>query len=243
MAIFVLTNAKVWLDAYDISGKLNELGLDYAAELPDSTVFSSGTTRSRTPGLKHVKATLKGFDDFADDNIDEQAHALLGVQNSVMSCSAEGGDEGETGFFFRAATGKLSRGGAIGDMFPFDAEAEGSDGMGLLRGTIMHNATRTTSASGTARQLGAVSATQKLYAALHVLSASAGDTLDVIVESDNAEGFPSTTTRITFTQVAAIGAQFATPVAGAITDDWWRIGWTVGGASISFQFVCIVAIF
>jgi hypothetical protein len=244
MGVFVATNVKAWLDGYDVSGRLNQLGLEYAAELQDSTVFGLATRR-RTGGLKTVKASLQGFADYADDDIDEQLFARIGVANSVFSVSPDGGDEGEIGFSFRAVTGTYQPGASIGEMMAFSAEAECSDGDGLVRGMVMHNATRTSSASGTARQLGQVAAGQKLYAALHVLAASAGDTLDVIVESDNDSGFASPITRVTFSQVsgAAIGAQWATPVAGAITDDWWRVKWTIAGnGGESFQFVVIVGI-
>ena len=245
MGVFVLNDAKVWLDGYDISGRLNKLGLEYAAELQDATVFGN-TTRVRQGGLKTVKASLEGFSDFVNDGLDEQLESRLAVANTAFSASPDGGDEGEVAEFFRAILGEYRPlGASVGDMAAFVASAEGSDGYGLVRGTVMHNATRTSTAAGTARQLGAVTSTQKLYAALHVLSASAGDTLDVIVESDNGSGFSSGTTRITFSQVSGgtPQAQFATPVAGAITDDWWRVSWTIAGnGSESFQFVVVVGI-
>ena len=241
MATLVYKDVKTWLDGYDISGRLNQLGLEYAAELPDGTTFGD-TTRTRRPGLKSLKANLNGYADFDDEGIDEQLFARIAVANTAFSFSPDGGDEGEVAHFFRAVLGEYKPGGRIGDMFAFGAVAENSDGYGPIRGTVMHNATRTTTASGTARQLGAVSATQKLYAALHVLSVSAGDTLDVIVESDALETFLSPTTRITFAQSTAISAQFATPVSGAITDDWWRLTWTLGGAAISIAFVVVVGI-
>jgi len=241
MATLIYKDVKCWMDGYDISGRLNKLGLEYAAELPDATTFGV-TTRTRRPGLKIMKATLDGYADFDDEGVDEQVFSRLAVANTAFSFSPDGGDEGEAAHFFRAVVGQYKQGGSIGDMYAFGAVAEGSDGSGPIRGTVMHNATRSTSASGTARELGAVSATQKLYAALHVLSVSAGDTLDVIVESDALETFLSPATKITFSQASAISAQFATPVAGAITDGWWRISWTVGGAAVSIAFVVVVGI-
>ncbi len=67
-------------------------------------------------------------------------------------------------------------------------------------------------------------------------------TLDVTIESDDGVGMGSPTTRINFAQATAIGAQWATPVAGAIADDWWRVAYTLGGASPSFTFICIIGI-
>ncbi len=83
---------------------------------------------------------------------------------------------------------------------------------------------------------------QKLYAFLHVTATSGeGDqTLDVVIKSDSASDHSvSPATRVTFTQVTtSVGAQFATPVSGAISDDYWRAEWTIGGTgSPSFTFL------
>jgi hypothetical protein len=67
-------------------------------------------------------------------------------------------------------------------------------------------------------------------------------TLDVTVQSDDAEGFASPTTRLTFTQKSAIGAEFITPVAGPITDTWWRVSWAIGGTTPTFGIVACVGI-
>jgi hypothetical protein len=102
---------------------------------------------------------------------------------------------------------------------------------------------RTVTGNGTARQLGLVGATQKLYASLHVVDASVADTLDVKIQSDDASGMGTPTDRITFTQATAVGAQYATPVSGPIaTDTWWRVSYTIGGTSPSFKFAVVVGI-
>ncbi len=84
---------------------------------------------------------------------------------------------------------------------------------------------------GVALNLGAVVAPAQLYAVLHVLDIPVGTlpTLDVVVDSDDAQAFDDPTTRVTFTQMTARGAQYAVPVATPITDTWWRVRWTVGG--------------
>jgi len=50
------------------------------------------------------------------------------------------------------------------------------------------------------------------------------------------------TERVTFSQLADIGSEWATPVSGAITDDWWRIDWTIAGADPSFTILAALAI-
>jgi len=63
-----------------------------------------------------------------------------------------------------------------------------------------------------------------------------------VVQSDDAQAFLSPTDRITFAQATAIGAQWATPVSGAITDDWWRLSYTIGGTNPSFMVIVVVGI-
>jgi hypothetical protein len=92
--------------------------------------------------------------------------------------------------------------------------------------------------------LGAATATQHLYGVLHVLAVSGTNpTLDVVIQSDDAEGFASGTTRGTFTQKTAVGSQFLTPVAGPVTDTHWRCTWTIGGTNTpSFTIALVVGI-
>lgn len=91
--------------------------------------------------------------------------------------------------------------------------------------------------------MGAVTASQFLYGALHVFPTVDGTnpTLDVVVQSDTAQAFPSATTQMTFATKTAVGSQFAAPVAGAITDTWWRLSITVGGTSTP-QFPILVVL-
>ena len=143
---------------------------------------------------------------------------------------------------FPALLAEYSPGAAVGELFAFNISAGGCDL--LARGTVLENAVKTATANGTARNLGAVGAAQKLYAGMHVLAVSGTNpTLDMIIQSDDAEGFLSSANRITFAQKTAIGSQWATPVAGAITDTWWRCAYTIGGTdNPSFTVVVVLAI-
>jgi hypothetical protein len=86
--------------------------------------------------------------------------------------------------------------------------------------------------------LGPVSATQSIYSGLHVLAASGS--LVCTVKSDNSSGFSSPTTRITHSTFTAIGAEIKS-AAGAISDDYWRVDYTVSGSG-SFDFIISLAV-
>ena len=244
MATFVSTQCKAWLGEIDLSTDLMAIALNYGSELQDSTTFGT-LTRTRKGGLKTVQAQVEGY--FNTSNSDPKMFSTIGVADNPMTLAPIAGADGERAFAFLVNQGEYSPGGALGEMVKFSASGEASGGdSGLIKGTILLNASAVTAtADGTAAQLGAVSAAQKVYAALHVISASGtSPTLDVIVESDDVEGFGGTPeTRITFAQAGAATSEWATPVAGAITDDWWRIGYTIGGTDTpTFTFVVFVGI-
>lgn len=242
MATHPLTDATIWMDGYDLSGVSNAVALQYGAEMLDDTVFGDDT-RSRLAGLQTVVLEVEGFQDYADDGQDELTHARVGVANSIFTVSAEGGDDGETGFTFRADIGEYSRNNVLGEMAKFTISAEASDGVpGLVRGTILVQGTKTATGDGTGYQVGAIGATQVGYAALHVLSASAGDTLDVVIESDATDAWVGAeTTRFTFAQASAVGSEWMS-LAGAVTDAWWRATWTIAGTDESFKFAVVLGI-
>jgi hypothetical protein len=125
-------------------------------------------------------------------------------------------------------------------MHKFSASGVGK-GTKLIRGTVLHSGGGL-SGVGTAYEVGAASATQSAYAILQVTSVSGTlPKLDVLVESDDASGFASGTTRFEFTQATAIGAEFLS-LAGAITDEFWRVSFSTSGTSPVFNFVVCVGI-
>ena len=181
-----------------------------------------------------------------------QAFSEAGQPDGAMRCLCrllstgqdDGGAAGDVAYMFKAAMANYNPGGAIGELHKFSFDAEAAD-FDLIRGNVLHVAAASVSSgSSTPQQLGAISSVQKLYATLPAIAASAGDTLDVIIESDDAVGFTTPVTRATFTQIAGgvPAGEWLTPVDGPITDDWWRISWTIAGTSPSFDFITSMGI-
>jgi hypothetical protein len=157
-----------------------------------------------------------------------------------MSVAPLTGAAGETAFTFVSTVGQYNPGGRHGDLFGFSVHAEGGN---LIRGTVMLNGAVTATGQGTARQLGAVAEGQQLYAAMHVLSASGTNpTLEMAVQSATAQAFGTPTERLAFPKTIAPGGWWAVPVAGPITDQWWRVSYTVGGTNPSLAVVVIIGI-
>lgn len=239
MTIHVLRDVDLIVDALRVRGVMNSCALADSTDVQDATVFADTGRRRLGSGIGSAVLDLEGFYDSA---IESHFQGRLGVANVPALVAPEGNADGARVFFFRCIEGELSFGGGVGEVNPFSVNLQGSDGARLVRGTLMHHAVRTASGNGVARQLGAVSATQRLYAALHVLAASGTTpTINVIVESDNASGFASPVTQLTFAQAVALGSQWLT-LAGPVTDDFWRISWTIGGTTPSFDFMVVLGI-
>lgn len=239
----ILTNAKIYLAGYDLTGDFNQVALAFAAEELDDTAFGD-TTRSRTGGLKTAAVEGSGFWNGGAD-VDKQIFDRIGTADVPMLIGVDGADAGEVSYFLQALEASYQLGGAVGELLPFNLSAVASGGHPLVRGTVLHNGAITSTTSGTAYQVGAVAAGKKLFAALFIIGDPAGTnpTLDLKIQSDNAENMATPTDRITFAQRTARSALFATPVNGAITDDWWRATWTIGGTdSPSFATAVIMGI-
>jgi hypothetical protein len=239
MATFVQTKVKWWLDEFDISADFNAVTRNYGAETPDDTTYGDDTRSVAAGGLYTVRLEGEGYWQVA---VDATLFARVGLADTVTAIGPVDGSEGSPAFFSLLTSGEYAPiSGTVGDMAAFRVSGEGRGGAGLIKGQIFINRATISSSgnSGTAVQLGAVSATQAVYASLHALTVSGG-TLDVTVESDDDVGMGSATTQITFTQVTAVGSEFASQ-AGAITDDWWRVDFTDGGGG-TFDFVVCVGI-
>lgn len=236
------TKRKLWFGEFDLSGDMNAMRLASSVERKDNTVFGNDTRRG-LGGLNTVLMQHEGLWQAGAGLVDPTLSTKLAVADIAIGIGVETGADGEVGYLFRALEGEYTpiSGGEVGEMHRFSVSGEGSGGDPAVRSTIMHNATKTASGNSTARQLGAVSNTQKVYATLHVITASAGDTLDVTVESDTAVGFPTPSTRLTFPQATAVTSGYQTQT-GSITDDWWRVAFTIGGVSPSFEFIVLVGI-
>lgn len=245
MAAISITNARQLIDGYDVSDVTGDLDVSGEAEMLPRTPIRSGGFRQQIPGLKSYRTVTNGFADFGSATAVCNVFRSATVGNQfVVSTFPTGGDTaGDPAIFTRARLQAFrAPGGAIGTIGTFGSVFESNTAQ-IEDGVTLHPLTlRTSSSSGTAVEFAGPTASQKLYAALHVTSVDGtSPTLDVKVQSDDNSSFTTPTDRITFTQASAIGAQWATPLAGAITDDHWRVTWTIGGSSDpEFTFAVVI---
>ena len=244
----VYKGGKVYTGAYDLSCNINQwsLGVEYA-ELDATTLCSSA--RYSVPGIPKVTFDYAGHAEVdgsteSDDVLFTATTGQLALANVPMTFAPLTGAAGEAAYFTKAMTLSSSPiQGDVNSLWDFQVSGVGQ-GQPLIRGTIFGTGSKTSTGNSSVIELGAATSTQYLYGCLHVIAASGTNpTLDVIVASDDAEGFSSATTRLTFTQATGITSQFITPVAGPITDTHYRATWTIGGTDTpTFSIVLVVGI-
>jgi len=172
----VLKNTKLYFGGYELSGSHNEIGLDEMVDELDQTCFNE-TDRTWLPGMRDAEISHSGFWEGGDGSVDEVLESILGnVDGRPFTACLNDGSEGEVARFCEAIRAAYRINGEFGGLLAFSGAARTKGG--LMRGTVLASGAKTSSGNGTARQLGAVSADQKLYAILHCTAAT-GTSIDV----------------------------------------------------------------
>lgn len=245
MAVHKLTDPRIYLAQFSVTTDHSSIRISTSVEALEATKFGD-TTRNSIGGLLNHTLTGDFYQQYGSGQIEDILRAQLAVDGgTVYTVTPEGGAVGEEAYFGRTLiTAHDPMGGTVGDIHKGTFSGVAANGYPCIKGQLFKAAGATT-ATGTssAVQLGAVSASQRVYASLHVLSVSGTNpTLDVVVESDDNSSMTSDTNRIVFTQATAVTSAFSS-AAGAITDDYWRISYTIGGTNTpTFSFVVAIGI-
>lgn len=249
MTIGPLLDARVYAGPANLSGQSNKVEFSADLDEQDSTVFEPASAadrgwRTRVGTLLDWKIMVSGHwfagdDGQVDDTMFNGIRTLMPwtiVPQSLLGVTTVG----DTCYLSKALNSKYTPLGETGKIAPFEAAASGA--WAMPRGLVAHppGTARTASGNGTAQQLGAVPAGQYLYSSLHVqsIAGTATPTITVEIESDDAQGFGSPTTRLSFDAATSLatGHQIKR-VAGPFTDTWWRPKWTITGTNPSFLFI------
>lgn len=238
----VLIDVDIILGGYDLSPWATEIALDVGGEKLEATNFRSGRDRKFLAGAKGAGFAMGvNISSDADGTHSEPVgFARLGEED-VLSIMSPGSVEGRRSYTLTEGMSQFTQGADFGALGAGDISGS-ADGV-VYFGNVLGQGTKSAgSANGTAFQLGAVPAGSSLYSWLHVTGLTGtSPTLDVTIESDDAEGFPSAVTKVTFTQATATGVVVGTPVAGLLADEWFRYTYTVGGSASPTATLWVVA--
>jgi hypothetical protein len=249
MAVQAVLNQQIVLADFDASCRITDYSGQVDVNALESTTVCSTGWVEYVAGMASWQMTANGYVDFAANNVDAKlgvGGTFAGNIDPITICpTSNGGADGEIAFSGKGLQTQYQvLNGGVGQLAPFTLAAQGR-GEPLVRSTVLHptSTARTTSGNGTGRLLGAVSATQKMFFGLHVVAISGAPTFSVVLESDDNAGFTSPTTRITSANYSASTGAERQSVAGAITDTYWRVKWTVtGGTGPSISFLAVAGI-
>lgn len=246
MSKLVLLDSRLFVAGVDLSGQGNKIEISEEWEAQKTTNWRSGGAEENLAGIGKVEASAEGQWEAGDPSkVDDAMWAGRRVIEPWSVAGQGDSDLAPGGLMYLAKLlrTKSTIWGGVGEVSGWSASAKGSGA--LVRGVSAHasGVPRTATGTGTSIQIGAVPAGRSMYANLHVLSiaGTATPTITVQVQSDDATGFPSTTVRGSFAAKTAIGGE-QIKIPGPITDDWWRVTWTISGTTPSFLFLASLGI-
>jgi hypothetical protein len=242
MAILSFTSPTIWVGLSDLSANATEVALDFTAADLNSTNFASGGWETHLAGLRSAKANVKGLWDAGTANLpDDLLFGEVGVGGVPMTVAPLGATVANVCYMGTFLRPTYKTGGKVGELLQFDSPSVADSP--LVRGQIASVVAKTVTGTTASLNLGAVGATQRIYAAIHVLTAT-GTTpsLTVTVQSDTATGFPAPTTVVTGAAILVPGFQWLTGPVGASANTWQRLSLTISGTTPSFLLYAAIGI-
>lgn len=217
----VLTDAWCYVDGHDFTGETNRLMWSLEAAAKDKATFASGGWAEPVAGLKSHTFDMAGWWGAGTDEVDDQSFAGLGASRVYSFGPTK--TEGEVAYLANAGMFSYQLLGDHGELAPFSLTSQGTDGVGIVRGQLAKakGTVGATGQLGSILALGNVPAGQYLYASLHVISP--GTTITVQLQSDDAVGFSSPTTRATLGPITTKTGVWATRFAGALAETHYRL--------------------
>lgn len=238
---FVLKDSQFLLGQHNVTSFTGGHDMQQSCTVVEWKPHGNDGYVEKYPGIKTYTHSLNGAADFSASGINSMINpTTVGTQYALTllpngSATAVGGPAIFTrGILsdFKAPTGEVDTIAGFSLTVDSDtAEVNGVCGLPL--------AARTSTTTGSVITMAGPTASQKLYASLNITAVS-GTTpaLVATIQSATLVGFGSPTTRATFTSANAAGWQWLTPVAGAITDGFWRVVFTISGTTPSFTAAC-----
>jgi hypothetical protein len=239
MAVFALTQLHVATNELRLSCFANQVEIMAESDELDVTTFCGGGYRQKITGLSSFNVNVDGFQDYVAPapGISFPGNtALVDGMLNTWTVAPEGDTVGNTAYFGQSRNVSLTDlSGQVGDVAAFSLGMAGTNR--LVRGKMLHPVqARTATGNGDITTFTAPTATQSLHAGFHVHSVTGSGSIVFTVQTDDAVGFASPTTRITSKTFTAVGHEFKS-LAGALAGETHiRLGWTITGfTSVTFS--------
>ena len=240
MTAYVLVDARIYYNEFDISGLLNSTTIEYNADTPDASVFAGDGTRRRISGLIDVAVNSAGYIDQSDK--DKSIYERIGnTEAADLTVAAENAMEGSRAYFLKVHQGTYNILGGIGEVAPFTLDTKANHR--LVRGIVGAVGVKDSDGTSSVFDLGPVLAGDSIFSVLHVISAEGTTpTLDVVIKSSTAKAFGSPTDRITFGAVKGKLTHQLLSEVGPLTDRYWRVDWEIAGTDPEYDILIALGV-
>lgn len=226
MSKMIMKTARCYVGGFDFSGDLNKMDLAVTVEVKDSTNFLS-KGKEKVPGYLDYKLTYGGL--VNTGNSEKNLFEKIALENVPFALIPSAGQVGDLAYFGKTTYVEYRPGGQVGEMFGFDLNAEGQGD--IIRGTVLLNGEMAASGSTGAINLGPVPAGKQVYAALQVFSVTGSSTNATFKISSAATADGTFADRVVFPTIGASGGWWAAPVAGPVTEPFWRVDYALSAGS------------
>lgn len=241
MAKPILLDRRVILGGHRISRDANRVGFGPIgrARVPAETLeVKSGRYEL---GRWQGDFVIQGYTDEAVEArfLAELAKAAAPTVPLTMFLEPGDGVAGEMVAQMNGCPFGINFGGEQGALQSFEMSGSGHDRamVGEILRSSIGTAGITGAGNGTAVNLGAISATQKMVVVYHLLNFPAATgtapTLDHKIQSATVEAFTTPVDRATLTQLTATPIGLVAEIAGPVTDTWWRHAVTAVGGTVT----------
>lgn len=234
MSTLALLNVATYIHGHDFTGDSNEAQVQMERVALDRSNFRSNGWTELQGGLRSVQFEQKGFWQAGAGQVDPAVFDDLGVVGRVHTV-APSEVPGEVAYLWRGGSFQVNLFDAsVGEMAPFAVTSHGTSSEGVVRGKLaaapvdLTGVAVVTSATGQLGQileLSAPTATQAVYASLHVLG-TPGTTVTADLESDSAVGFASATSRGTIGPLTTAGGSWLRVAGPFVGETHWRLNVT-----------------
>lgn len=233
MAVQVLQDALILYGPVNASGDQNQVKLDQKIDMLESTVF--GHTEHRfVPGLRYLTVDGSGFAQFDDSinpkAIDFQLFSDIGATERAFTVGFDKTD-GQVAWLGKSVSAEYSPELPVADLAKFGFNIKANR---FTKGKVVYPLALRSGAgpgTGTIYNMGALSATQKMLIAVHVVTFT-GTTLTINVKSNDTNDTVSPTVRASQAGIVGTGA-FYFEVAGPITDTFWYVDFSFTGTNFT----------
>jgi len=241
----ILTDVRFLYDGHDLSADGNNIGMDESHAMLNKTNFTQSFNCFR-PGLGEGKWSYAGYTAFGIGSVEETLNARRGIATGIPVVVAKTGDLGMRAHFFSAAQGSLAViGNKAGEILGFTVEGTfgrgGAAAVGIINGPVLESGKILRVAPGQSTPVAMIGPFlgQNLYATVHLLALT-GTNVTFKIQSAALVGFAGPTDRFNSGALTAVGGTMPTPLAGPITDGFFRVDWS--GTFTSFLAMVVIGV-